>query len=356
MSSGRSATVWPLARARFVHELANAGHGSRRDTRGRAREDRAYGRRAAATIPVEPDWIIPSVLARTWTIKVAAREKTGKGTLIANLLGCLERGEATVFGSATAPCSWVIYTEEPGDAIREKLDHGGFDRSLVIYGYELDVLARHADAGMAWEKKVDLLIKLANAGGHAGLFVDNVSRAAGVQDEAGVEMSRRVEYLSNKIKAAGLSCIIDHHHRKGQGQLGDKSRGGTGTAGAMDNNIELERIGDWESRVRRISSRGRISSTIWTRTIELSEDGRSYTMVADTDVPQVGEDRRRLEILADFGEVGAAVNEYAEAIGKSTDTARRALVKFTREGRARKAGEQPTRYVVVQGVADDVDI
>lgn len=317
----------------------------------RAGELAKIGRTAGALlaeIPAEPDWIIPSVLARTWTIKVAAREKTGKGTLIMYLLGCLERGDATVFGPATASCSWVIYTEEPGDSIREKLHHGGLDTSLVIYGYELDNIAA------TWRKKVDLLIELASAGGHSGVFVDNVSRAAGVQDEAGVELARAVEYLSSQIKAAGLTCIFDHHHKKGQGQLGDKSRGGTGTAGATENNIEIERIGDWESRVRRISSRGRIASTIWTRTIELSDDGRTYSMVADSHAPQVGEDRRRLEILAEVGEKGASVREFAAKIGKSEDTARRALVGFAQAGRARKEGTQPTRYVA-QGVTD-VDI
>lgn len=297
------------------------------------------------SVPVEPDWLIPGVVARGWTVKIAGREKLGKGTFIFLLLGCLERGEATVFGPASEPVSAVVFTEEPEDSIREKVAAAGLDRSLIVYGYELGALT--------WPEKVDTLVSLAIEGGHGLIFADNVSRAAAVDDEAGVELARAVELLSNKSKAQGLAVIVDHHHRKGAGRLEDMSRGGTAIAGATENNIEMERVGDWDSRARRISSRGRVSATIWTRTIELAEDGSHYRLVADVDEPQAGEDRRRLGILEDLDEAGATAKQFAAAIGKSEDAARATLTRFVEEGRARVEGSRPRRYIATAVGGDD---
>jgi hypothetical protein len=42
------------------------------------------GRTAAqilTEVPEQPDWLIPGLLARGWVMKLAGREKVGKGTL-----------------------------------------------------------------------------------------------------------------------------------------------------------------------------------------------------------------------------------------------------------------------------------
>lgn len=299
-------------------------------------------------VPVEPDWIIPGVLASGWTVKIAGREKLGKGTLIFNLLARVERGEATVFGDATSPAKTVILTEEPPESVREKVANAGLAEALIVYGWEL--------ASMSWTEKAELLVSLAVDGGYGGIFCDNISRATGVTDEAGVELARAVEELSSRAAKAGLFTIIDHHHRKGAGKLDDMSRGGTALAGACDNNIEMERAGtDWETRARRVSSRGRLAATIWTRTIELSEDGRTYTLLADDDDPQNGQDRHRLEVLREFGDTGATVREFAEAIGRTGSAAGRALRQFVTEGQARIVEGKPKRYIAVEE-ADEPDI
>lgn len=298
-----------------------------------------FGRRARdllAEVPEEPAWIVPGLLARGWTVKVAAREKTGKGTFIALLLGAVERGERTVFGEATDPTTALIFTEEPQDSIREKIAAARLSDATVVYGWEL--------GSLDWRKKVDALIDRAAEDGHGIVFVDNVSRAAGIEDEAGTELARAVEYLSERAKAHGLAVVIDHHHRKADGRLEDKSRGGTALAGAVENNVELERVGDWTSRVRRLSSRGRVSATNWTRTVALSEDGSRYEVIADADAPQDGRLRRRLRALSDAGDAGVTVAEFASLIENSDETARRALKQLEAEGWAEDDGEFPARY------------
>lgn len=315
---------------------------------------RPVGRSAADLLsetPVEPDWLIPGVMARGWMVKFAAREKTGKGTLIAHLLGKLEHGQATVFGKATATASALIYTEEPPESIREKIEHSSLSEAWIVYGWELASLT-------TWEAKVDRLVEIASEGDHDVIFVDNISRAAGVEDEAGVELARAAEYLGERAKALGLSVVIDHHHKKGAGKLDDKSRGGTALAGACDNNIEMVRVGGWDSRVRRLSSRGRLSSTIWEQTIALSDDGREYHSVAGSTQPQTLRERERLRVLHNAGDAGMTAAEFASAAEIGNNTARRALDDFVAKGWATEdTSAYPARWHSTgEGLADGISV
>lgn len=306
------------------------------------------GRTAAellAEAPEHPDWVIPNVAARGWIVKFAAREKTGKGTLIFNLIGCLERGEATVFGPSTAPLTALIYTEEPADSVREKVANAGLQSARIIYGYELNELAD-------WKAKASYLAQVLAADGHGLLFVDNISRATGCEDEAGTELARAVEHLSDEVKtrAPHTVTVVDHHHRKAAGKLADKSRGGTALAGAVDCNIEIEHVGAWDSRVRKVSSRGRLSATIWDCQIALSEDGTRYEAVAASDEPQSADERRRLRLLTDAGSDGLTVAELMAVAEIGKTTAGRQLKEFVRNGLATVSGKPARYYAVVVNV------
>lgn len=320
---------------------------------GRAAEPAEIKGRLASQLlaetPEVPDWLVPGVVARGWTVKVAAREKTGKGTLIFHLMGSLERGESTVFGPAPAAAiTSVIYTEEPADSIREKIAHARMDRSRIIYGWEL--------AGQEWKAKANYLVWAARQEGHALLFIDNVSRATGVEEEAGVELARAVEYLSEQAKAADLTVIVDHHHRKAAGKLEDKSRGGTALSGAVENNIEIERVGDWQSRVRKLSSRGRVSATIWERTIALSQDSTGYETVATAEQPQTSRERSRLHVLAGFGSDGVTVTRYAEAIDLGRSAAQDALRALSEKGWAKASDDRPQLWSVAgEGLGNEAE-
>lgn len=303
------------------------------------------GRSAAdlmAQAPEQPDWLIPGWLGRTWAVKIAAREKVGNGKFVMTMLGHLERGEPTIFGPAAEPTTALVLTEEPQDSIREKIADAGLLKATIVYGYEL------ADCP-TWAEKAQRIVDAAVQHSHGLVFADNISRAAGVEDEAGVELARRAEELFTAAKAAGLAVIVDHHHRKAAGKTEDKSRGGTALAGATDCNIELEVVGSaFESRVRRLSSRGRVSATIWTRTIALADDGRSYESVADDEQPQRTEDRHRLRALREAGEAGVTVAAYACAIDRTDDTARATLREFVGRGWSTESDGRPAVFVITE--------
>lgn len=311
-------------------------------------------------VPEEPDWIIPGVIAPGWTLKLAGREKSGKGTLVHYLLGALERGEETIFGKSKQTTALVL-TEEPEESVREKAEAFGLKGGRLIFGWELSQLPW-------WSKnepcKVTHLIDTATQEGCALIFVDNVSRAAGVEDESGVELARAVERLSEACKTAGIALIIDHHHRKARGRTEDLSRGGTGTGGATEANIELEVVGNaYTSRKRKLSSRGRMRATVWQRVIELSEDGRSYTSTDADAEPETqrgdAEDALLLSLMQVKGAVGGrafGVAEYERLAGVSRRTAQRKLADMVERewltkydpGRDENGRRLPTSYQVVR--------
>jgi hypothetical protein len=291
-------------------------------------------------------------------VKFAAREKVGKGTFVTNLLGHVERGEATVFGDATAPVSALIYSEEPQDSMREKISKAGLRKATIIFGWELaHMLPKPGQRATPWQLKADYLVQRAVEEGHEIAFIDNISRAAGVEDEGGVELARAAEYLFQAAKAQSLTVLFDHHHKKGAGKLADKSRGGTALSGATDNNIEIEMDGgDWTSRVRRVSSRGRVAATNWQRKIALNDDGSDYVVVADDHQPQGSKDRQRLRILAKHFPKGATARDFGEAVELKERAARNALNSFAEAGWATRDDGPPQRWTATgHGLGEDAE-
>jgi hypothetical protein len=290
------------------------------------------GRTAAellAEVPEDTDWIVPGVLVPGWATKLAGREKSGKGTKAYYWLSRVERGEPTVFG-ASKRATALILTEEPMEAVREKVEAFGLEHARIVYGWEL--------ASLPWARKVKRLVEAAVEDGHEIVFVDNVSRSAGVEEEGGVELARAVELLQDACRAAGLALLLDHHHKKGRGAIEDKSRGGTGLAGAMDVNVELERVGGLASRRRRLTARGRLRATNWQRVFELTDDGRDYVEVEDTgEASDDREEETRMVdsmLLAQLGAEGATAEGFASIIGMGERTARRRLKALVDAGLA----------------------
>lgn len=275
--------------------------------------------------PAEIDWLVPGLVAPGWTVKVAAREKVGKGTLAQYVIGSLERGEETCFGPTSRPATAVILTEEPPESMVEKLRLFGVEQARVVYNWEL--------ASKTWEEKVGALVEIAVTEGRALVFVDNISRAAGIEDEAGTELARAIEYLQDRCRADRLAAWIDHHHRKGSGSDENMSRGSTSIAGAADINVDMFRRG--KGRVRRLKSLGRLRATTWEKLVELSEDGTAYAVVADDLEVAPDEDADHLAdrlIVAQRGEL--TVSEFEGIAGVSKSSARRRLEALVAAGEA----------------------
>jgi hypothetical protein len=270
--------------------------------------------------PEEIEWLVPGVLKLGWATKLAAREKVGKGTQAWYLISRLERGAPTVFGpAASEKLTALVLTEEPEESTTEKLNLFDVRQAHIIPGYQM--------RGLPWREKVDTLVKLAVAERRRVLFADNISRATGIEDEAGPELARALEYLMDACKAENLALLVDHHHRKGAGPDEDKSRGSTSIAGATDINIEMFRSGG--GRKRRLSALGRVHACNWDRVIELTEDGDDYTEAdGEAQTPSAAVQRKLTDRLALQTLGGRATTaEFAAAVELKSQTSARTRLK-----------------------------
>jgi AAA domain len=290
--------------------------------------------------PVEPEWIIPSVLAPGWAVMLAGREKLGKGSFVFYLLGRLEQGgQETVFGSLPEePVTAAIYSEEPVESVREKVEAFGLTRARIVYGWQLAHLA-------TWPEKAEALVRIAALVGAGIVFVDNISRAAGIEEESGNELSRLgLEPLISRARPLGLSVIIDHHHKKGRDSAENMARGGTSLPGAVEVKLDMFRVGKrMNDRRRKLTAVGRIRATVWERAFELTEDGRDYVEI-ETPTDAEREERRKSEALGELlgdvrtlHELGGetTVKRFAKVLGNvHRTTAKRRLDELVEEGLA----------------------
>ncbi len=281
----------------------------------------------------EPAWLVPGVIAKGWMVQLSAREKGGKGTLVNYLLSRLERGDPTVFGPSPThvddSVSSLIYTEEPEDSLIEKANNFDLRLATIVFHWELQTLG-------TWARKAQWLVERAVNDGHGLIFVDNVSRATGTTEEAGTELARHVELLSDLAKPCELAVILDHHQRKSGGNIEDLFRGGTALAGATENNLAMVRVGDHHSRKRKIASRGRVMATIWERVFELD--------ASDSDYLEVDADDFRTQVV--HSKPQWTVKAFAQTLKVSDQTARSWLNNYDQVERCEDA--TPHVYNVIE--------
>lgn len=299
--------------------------------------------------PEDPDWLVPNLLARGWCMIVSAREKTGKGFWVSYLLGCLENGLPTCFGEAplAGPVTALVYTEEPRDSTREKLEANGLRLASYTFGRELPTDVRALEGVARYTLLWRVLAGEAARRGHGILFVDNVSRAARIEEESGLELARAVEVLIEECTPYGLTVIVDHHHRKSGGDMRDRSRGGSATVGAVDVAVSMDRGKDASDRKRGLMTVGRLRATNWSKVVELAADGRGYTVTEaveneDDGTPGNRVEARRLASLLDLtleakaatGEPWVPIEEIVDAWDRKVDTCKRYLKGLVETRRA----------------------
>jgi hypothetical protein len=260
------------------------------DSVATGQEPPAVGRTAAELLAEETqpvDFLTPGLLIRNQSTLVVAREKAGKGTLAFSTIGCLESGLPTAFGPAYPErVTSVILTEEPMESVREKLELFGIREAFIVYGWEL--------SGLAWPEKVAYVADKAVERGAGLVFVDNVSRQAGIDDEAGVELARAIEPAIDLFARVGLTSWFDHHANKSRSGF-NASRGTTALPGAVDVYVVLSRVSQSSptDRRRKMIAEGRLRATNWELAIELSEDGRTFRALDDMPGDEDGGDNRR---------------------------------------------------------------
>ena len=295
------------------------------------------------SVPDEIDWVIPTVVARGGSALLAGSPKVGKGVFTAYVVGCAERGEATVFGPAPIgpdgdPLRTRTYvvTEEPPDSFREKVVSADLRDAVIVGNHQL--------LGMPWELKAEFLVGDAQHSGCGMIWIDHLARTTGITgaEENDITLGQMVGRFGDLARSAGITVLLNHHLRKTEGNVFERIRGGTGLPAAVDVLIGMEFVGEPTDRKRRLTAMGRHSANQWCIGVELAEDPTDGYRLAD--VPQARNGELRKQARADdalsatavhLAEMGSCTaKEYADRWGGSPKTAARYLEKLEQKGGA----------------------
>jgi hypothetical protein len=306
---------------------------------------------AARPEPEHP-YLVPGVIRERGVTLISGREKrSGKSTLVASLVGALERCEPTLFGPAyPSPVRTVWATEEPEYALREKIVRFGLE-DVYFIGLGEWTEARNVDVDLGpFSARMAALQKIALAYGAKHIVIDPLSRIAGIEDEAGAgELNRACNDASVLAQRAGVAVTLIHHDNKADGRaVEDKMRGSTATSAAVDQIIHIERR--WpkvDPTARELVAWGRVRESEWVKTIRLNDDDTYSEIGSLEDANHEAAQRADVDLLA---QMGTATNKtFAEAIGLSEQGAGKRLKALVRQGLADEdSSSRPIVYAATE--------
>lgn len=241
---------------------------------------------------------------------------THNSTLVFNLIGALERREATLFGPAYKEAvKTLIITEEPEYAIQDKADRFDLLDTWIVqdWAWPLDKV----EGGTLQERWVNKLVQveqLAAATGCAHVVIDPLSRIAAVEDEAGRELGMRAEAISSFAYRSRLAVTVVHHMNKRTDSASeDRFRGSTSLTAAVDQMVTIERRGRKNPRRRYATSYGRVEEANWERAFELAEDGITYSAL-DPEADAHDEMRADLLLIRSMAGGQTTIRQFCEAL------------------------------------------
>lgn len=290
----------------------------------------------------EVDWLWEGYVARGHLTLFSALWKTGKSTLISQLLSALQKGK-NFAGKQTRPSRVLILSEESETMWARRRDE--LDLELESW-----ILCRPVKKRLTYNEWINLLkesAKFCKENSVDLLIIDTLSGFWNVQDENNASMVASALLPINELLERSIAVLLVHHFRKSGGSEGVATRGSGALASYADILIEFSRL-DGENpndtqRVLRCFSR--FEETPPEVVIDLV-DGQYISRGTRAEVSKEGRLQNVLLILKDSTQP-MAVSEIAEAwdieeYGRRPvkRTIRRYLDDLLEDGRVAEGGEK----------------
>lgn len=280
-----------------------------------------------AQTPERPHYLWFGYVARGAVTEVAAKPKAGKTRLVMELLSGILTGDGFL-DHATEKCRVLYMTEESRGSFL-----AGCRRSRVpARGDACHVLMRGSVRSLAWDQ-VGELVRAYCKQHHLDLVVcDTLSDWAGLRgdDENSSGAALAAMAPLRAMADDGLAVIAIRHEGKGDsGEIGERSRGSSAFAGAMDILCSLRRTrGRGLDNRRELHAVGRFDETPPVVTIELGDNG--YRVVSETADARTDEVRRMIVDILPMDEAWAlSAPELCDRLDLSSSTVSRALKVLT---------------------------
>lgn len=245
-----------------------------------------------------PPHVVPRFAWVGRSTLLAAREKSGKSTLIGYIAARVSKGEEFVGEYCPTGDVLIVGLEEYLGDVARRLKHfdADGDRVHLMNGFlGTEGMTRAAEIQKYVEDVTPALV-----------VVDSLVAFANDRgiDENDAAMASVVQPLTDMAHATGTALVIVHHANKAAG----KARGSTAIMGATDVVIEFFTPDeDKDPTVRRVRSVGRVPLI---RQYDVDFDGDTYRLVEGDKAPL---DARIIAVLTDRPAI--TTNDVAAAVG-----------------------------------------
>jgi hypothetical protein len=243
-----------------------------------------------------PPPIVPRLAWAGRSTLLAAREKSGKSTLVGYIAAAVTRGGYFLNDPCAAGDVLLVGLEEyPGDAAR-RLRH--FDatatRMHLLTGWTGDPRERPQELAEAIDRVGPILVIIDSLAAYSGGLIQD--------DNNATQMAAVVQPLTDLAHSRGVALVLIHHARKSDG----RSRGSTAITAAAD--VVCEYFApeeDTDPTLRRMRSAGRVPVV---PSYDMRFDGDHYELALSGNAPI------STRILAVVSErPGCSINDVAEA-------------------------------------------
>lgn len=223
------------------------------------------------------DWLVPGYLARRQLTLLTSQWKTGKTTLLANLLARMKAGGELAGLPVTAARAVVVSEESELHwcARQKKFDLGHVFFFCRPFAGKPD----HAE----WCELLGDIGRMARSDGVGLAAIDTLATflPAGSENQSDAVLRALVPVL--RLAEAGVAVLLTHHPRKGTTAPGQAFRGSGAFGGVPDIVVEMSACprANPDDRRRRLLGFSRNAETPRQLVLELNADGTDYRNLGD---------------------------------------------------------------------------
>ena len=275
-----------------------------------------------AAAPKVIDWVSPLAAYGTVSL-VSGLPKSGKSTLISNLLAARESNAVFLWGDPVPTGPMVLVSEE-----------GGFPVVRKTHGLTtLDILDRLAFVVAGLRSLDHLLAALTtwvdHQPGPALVIIDTLAVWGDIKDENdAIAATNAIVALRVWAQHHGAAVVLVHHTRKGGGDYGEAVRGSGGIVAAVDTSIELSRPAGVRDDKRSLDIIGRLDYGV-TRTLDYDRSTGEYRVSNELPVEKYPTDQFPLD---GSGAAGFTNVEAGQVWGMAPNSANRRLKELCDAG------------------------
>lgn len=197
---------------------------------------------------LQVEWIWEGFIAEGVTTLMTARPKTGKTTLISQMLKEIENG-GELAGMSINPTKVLILTEESEAKWGERRE------KFKLPGKSIHIVSRPMNkkyTNTEWVAALDRAAKICEENEIKLCVIDTLTTFWDAQDENDAAKVSRSLLPVFQLAKKNIGVLIVHHDRKSGGDYGNAARGSNALTGFVDIIVEVGRLDDNQSPTRRV--------------------------------------------------------------------------------------------------------